>query len=63
MTEKRTEQPTMAQQIMDARHSSYARYSGGAMDETDLLLMTQHYGELRERAKKKRRRGKGASPK
>lgn len=41
--------PTQAQLIMDARHSSYARYSGGMMDETDLLLMQQHYGELAER--------------
>lgn len=43
---------TVAQKIMDARHSSYARYPEGYMDETDLLLMSQHYGELRSRESK-----------
>lgn len=51
---------TQAQSIMEARRS-YARYPAGMMDETDLLLMQQHYGELAARKKKKRKHKPKAS--
>ena len=38
--------------IMEARHESYARYPEGYYDETDLLLLSQHFGELEDRKKK-----------
>lgn len=45
---------TEAMKIIEARRGSYATsLPGGYMDETELLLMSQHYGELQSRAKKK----------
>jgi hypothetical protein len=44
---------TDAQKIMEARHASYANYPGGMVDETDLLLLQQHFGELNARKKAK----------
>lgn len=52
---------TEAQKIMEARHSSYAIYPNGYMDETDLLLMSQHFGELKERKKSVKNLKKGKS--
>lgn len=50
---------TEAQKIMEARHASYANYPAGVVDETDLLLLQQHFGELRARKKPKRERREG----
>jgi hypothetical protein len=44
---------TEAQKIIEARHASYANYPSGFYDETDLLLLSQHYSELIERKKKR----------
>ena len=51
---------TEAQKIMEARHASYANYPGGVVDETDLLLMQQHFGELNARNEKRRKREQDA---
>ena len=47
---------TEAQKIMEARHASYANYPAGMVDETDLLLLQQHFGELKARKEKKQKR-------
>jgi hypothetical protein len=57
MTQRKTE----AQKIMEARHASYVNYPGGVVDETDLLLLQQHFGELRRMEKRKRERREGQS--
>lgn len=50
---------TEAMKIFKARHASYA---DAALDETDLLLLQQHYGELArlkiEEARRKRKKSK-----
>lgn len=45
-------QETEAMKIFKARRASYAPGVSGFMDETELLLMQQHYGELAAREKK-----------
>lgn len=47
---------TIAQTIMEGRHGSYANYPEGFYDETDLLLLSQHFGELRARHEKRLRK-------
>ena len=47
---------TEAQRIMGARHATYANYPAGMVDETDLLLLQQHFGELNARKEKKQKR-------
>ena len=41
---------------MGARHATYANYPAGMVDETDLLLLQQHFGELNARKEKKQKR-------
>lgn len=51
---------TVAMSIIEARHDSYGHGMFPTyMDETDLLLMSQHYGELKARKAKK---GKANAP-
>lgn len=45
---------TKAQKIMEARHATYADYPSGVIDETDLLLLQQHFSELDARKKRKK---------
>lgn len=50
---------TEALKIYEARRGSYANYPEGIFDETDLLLLQQHYGELaRLKVQRKRKKAK-----
>jgi hypothetical protein len=55
---KKKNAKTMAWQIMEDRHATYVRYPEGYYDETDILLLSQHCGEIRERKRIKKSRKK-----
>ena len=40
---------TEAMKIIKARRGSYAPIAEGYADETEMLLLSQHYGELEDR--------------